>query len=479
MKIDSPTLETLATSIIIIEPDTKISFVNKRFTQLTGYQKKEVIGKSWTKLVYKKDLKKMLKYYKQRIQNKKTPTEYDFRFVDKKNKIKWVHVRVTIIPKTKKIMASLIDITKRKEAEEKLIISDVIYKNVPSGIAFLDKNYKLISYNPAYAKMIKKNTPFTAKQAIGKTYWDYCPGSKPQVYKWYSTVMKTGKTIAKYNFPLKIKTKKEEKTTYWDTTVVPVKKEGKIIGILINTNDVTKRFEAEQKIIEMNEMKSHFIRNASHELKTPITVMMMDVDLLKQQCQKDKLQKEKIKEIIEMLDRNVKRLNHTTENILDFEKIRKGTTNLFLKKRNLNKTIQETYEEMKTVIKNKKIKIIKKFDKIPEFYFDKEKIKRVITNLLDNSIKFSDKNSKVIITTKKEKNKAIVTIRDYGAGVEEKEINKLFEPFYKSKEHEKGTGIGLSISRETIKKHGGRIWAEKQDKGAKFIFEIPIKQKKK
>ncbi len=108
--------------MIIIEEDTTISLANNQMEILTGYSKQEIEGKmSWTKFVYKEDLEKMKKYHNERRKPKgNAHKQYEFRFIDKNKKIKNIFLTVNIIPGTKKSLASLMDITERKQIEQEI-----------------------------------------------------------------------------------------------------------------------------------------------------------------------------------------------------------------------------------------------------------------------------------------------------------------------------------------------------------------------
>lgn len=142
------------------------------------------------------------------------------------------------------------DITERKKAEETIIreklLGDAIVDNIPAGVAFLDNNFVLRKCNRAYEDLIRKYTPYSPKEARGMSYFDYVPGSRPQVEAWFQNVRDTGQVDTRYGFELVIQRNGQEEKTYWDTSVAPVPDpSGKGEGILILTQDVTERKEAE------------------------------------------------------------------------------------------------------------------------------------------------------------------------------------------------------------------------------------------
>ena len=144
-------------------------------------------------------------------------------------------------------------IIEHKQAEEILhrekLLGDSIVDNTPAGIAFLDNDFVLRRCNRTYAEFLRTYTPYTGKQALGMSYFDYAASSRPQVEEWFQKVRDTGQVDTRYGFKLVLKQGGQEKTSYWDTSVAPVLDiDGKAKGILILTQDVTERTQAEETL---------------------------------------------------------------------------------------------------------------------------------------------------------------------------------------------------------------------------------------
>jgi len=131
------TFESTGTAIIIVEEDTTISLANHQFELLTGYSKEEIEGKiKWTQFVIKEDLERMKKYHKaRRKKGEEAPNHYEFRFIDKNKNIKNIFLTVDLISGTKKSIASLIDITERKKAEETVRENEEKFSQIIDGIS--------------------------------------------------------------------------------------------------------------------------------------------------------------------------------------------------------------------------------------------------------------------------------------------------------------------------------------------------------
>jgi signal transduction histidine kinase len=244
--------------------------------------------------------------------------------------------------------------------------------------------------------------------------------------------------------------------------------------------------EANKKLQLLDKLKNDFINIAAHELRTPTQAILTFADLLPSYPDK--------KEIIETIQRNARRLKRLIRDILDVTKIE--SQKLVLRKEIFNVTdlvysiIEEYREQIKKSPLSKNIKFYFLFPNEKDLfvYADKERITQVISNLLDNSIKFIEDEGSIYISIKKisrsdrikyntdlnKEDQVIISIRDTGTGILEEIYPKLFTKF--ATKSITGTGLGLYISKSIIEAHGGQIWAENndKDKGAKFSLSLPL-----
>jgi signal transduction histidine kinase len=183
---------------------------------------------------------------------------------------------------------------------------------------------------------------------------------------------------------------------------------------------------------------------------------------------------------MDVIIRNAKRLHRLTENILDVTRIESQLLRLNKEYFNLNDTISNATVDLQNQIKeNKNIKIEFSYDDAIFIKADKQRIMEVISNLLSNSLKFTEEGVITIATKKQDDDKVVVTVKDSGRGIDSELIPKLFTKF--STKSQQGTGLGLYISKSIVEAHGGRIWAENNTlngaKGASFHFSLPVEEK--
>jgi two-component system, OmpR family, sensor histidine kinase VicK len=230
---------------------------------------------------------------------------------------------------------------------------------------------------------------------------------------------------------------------------------------------------ANEKLKESDKIQKEFINVAAHELRTPIQPILGLSEVLR-----SKIKNKDEYELIDVIARNAKRLQHLTEDILDVTKIESQSLQLQKEKFNLNEVIISVladYENLIGKIKDVNVSLIATGDFFVEA--DKGRLNQVISNLIDNAIKFTQKGSIVISSERKDNNdnnNVIVSIKDTGIGIDQEIMPRLFSKF--ASKSFIGTGLGLFISKSIIEAHGGRIWAENNSdgKGATFTFILPL-----
>jgi two-component system sensor histidine kinase VicK len=241
---------------------------------------------------------------------------------------------------------------------------------------------------------------------------------------------------------------------------------------------------ANEKLILHDNMQKEFINIAAHELRTPIQPILVTAELLDLQfsSEQEKAKKEKgeiTRDELAILVRNAKRLERLSSNILDIARIESGTLHLNIQEFNLNDVLSPIVHDTRNDIKKRdKEDVIIHYvptDNNIVLKGDKDRLSEVMWNLLDNATKFTEKGA-ISIVTMKDDNYITITIKDSGSGIDSDVLPKLFNKFVTKSE--KGTGLGLFISKSIIKAHGGKIWAKNNDdrKGATFTFTLPIQK---
>jgi signal transduction histidine kinase len=229
----------------------------------------------------------------------------------------------------------------------------------------------------------------------------------------------------------------------------------------------------EQKYLQ--QQKDDFIGIASHELKTPVTSVKAYTQVLERMLQKKGDTKEA--NMIKKMDAQLNRLTSLIGDLLDVTKINSGKLQFNNQEFDFNAILDELIEDLQRT--TGKHTIVKNFVPGGIVFGDKERIGQVVTNLITNAIKYSPHADKVIVHTTIDEKEITLCVQDFGIGIATKNLDKVFEQFYRvsgEMQHTfPGLGLGLYISSEIIKREGGRIWVTSEEgKGSTFCFALPL-----
>lgn len=225
----------------------------------------------------------------------------------------------------------------------------------------------------------------------------------------------------------------------------------------------------------LEKKKDEFISIATHELKTPFTSLKAYVQLLERKAQH--ISPQQLTEFIQKINAQTQRLEDLLTYLLDVTRLNKKNAHFKKSLSSLNDVVQKAVQEVQMITDTHQIQI--ESESIPDFLFDAERVQQVVTNLLTNAIKYSPNANKVVVHVA-QKNKVVeVSVRDFGMGISKEDQQHLFERFFRTKvvlaQNIPGIGLGLYISHEIVKHHGGKMWVESsENQGATFCFTLPL-----
>ncbi|HET9773870.1 MAG TPA: HAMP domain-containing sensor histidine kinase, partial [Nitrososphaeraceae archaeon] len=238
--------------------------------------------------------------------------------------------------------------------------------------------------------------------------------------------------------------------------------------------------EANEQLKVHDKMQKEFINIAAHELRTPIMPILGEVELIEEDLDPEdktvKVQEEQIKLII----RNAKRLDRLASDILDVTRIESNSLVLQKDYFDLNDILSDSINDIQKRISSgdgvaKNIEAIYQPTNV-RIFGDKERINQVIRNLLSNALIFTEKGFIKISVTKKDQD-ILISVEDTGSGIDAEIYPRLFCKF--ATKSDKGTGLGLYISKNIVDAHHGKIWAQNNPNGigATFFFKLPLDDK--
>lgn len=247
--------------------------------------------------------------------------------------------------------------------------------------------------------------------------------------------------------------------------------QGEPLGGVLSLRDVTARREAE-------ELQSTFFSVISHELKTPVAVIKGYADLLDEDI--EKMEPAQVRRQLGVIREESDRLARMVENLLEATRIQSGALKLRPEPLAIGKLVQHVVKKMSTV--NKSRRIVSSVAKdLPAVLGDWDRLEEVLTNLIDNAIKYSPEGGAIRVAALSLGTDVIVRVEDEGSGVPEIERLRIFDRFARLESGQvrkaKGAGLGLFICKSIVEAHGGRIWVESAPKGgARFAFSLPSDQ---
>lgn len=236
--------------------------------------------------------------------------------------------------------------------------------------------------------------------------------------------------------------------------------------------------ESHEKLQTLDKQKDKFLGMASHELKTPITSIKAFSQVLYRKI--DKKEHKEYASLLENINAQTDKVTKLINDLLNVSNIEEGKLVLNKEKFDADELIEKTISDIQfttdthTIIKKGRIKT--------SAYGDADRLSQVVSNLLTNAIKYSPRANKVIVSVSENAMQALITVKDYGPGINKEDQQKIFDRFYRTKDHEEkniaGFGLGLYIAAEIVKRHDGELQvASSKGKGSVFSFTIPLYSK--
>jgi len=350
-----------------------------------------------------------------------------------------------------------------EDIEEKIMEIEIqgqhmkaVFQSMVEGIIVVDGSGRIISLNPAAENIFK------IKKSEAQN-------------RYFLEVIRNNDMLEMINAVLKDKEfLSREISLVWPVQAVfqanisPIFEKGSVNGCFIVIHDIT-------QIRKLEAMRKDFVANVSHELKTPLTSIKGFVETLLEGALEDK---ENSRNFLKIIHEHTDRLDALINDLLDLSYLESKEIKLAKEVFDMKGLIDEASSAFSSRLENKGIKVTNKVTAGIKIKADRGKIGQVITNLVDNAIKFNRDNGSIVFYAEEEGGEFKFIVEDSGQGIPEKDISRIFERFYRvDKAHSRdlgGTGLGLSIVKHIIELHGGRVGVESNEGlGSRFWFTLP------
>ncbi|MGY3055243.1 PAS domain S-box-containing protein [Pedobacter sp. UYEF25] len=467
----------------LINPDGTFRRINDSLCEILGYSEKQLKTLSIHELTHLDDKEKSLAVLGELSSRSIERLKFEKRYIHSNGKTIWVIIAATMLyandGKPLYYISQIEDITKRKEIENNLILSEkkyrTIFENVQDVFYQTDKQGLVIEISPS----IKKYSGYEREQIIGKPVADFYfyPQDRERIME---SLLTNGSVI---DFEVRLKTINQE-LRYASVNARLVLENGNVISTEGSMRDVTSRKFQENtlktlnlELTESNQAKNKLMSIIGHDLRNPIggSLQLLNMTLDKF----DSINPTDIKTYLLAMTKELSNANNLLEHLLDWAKLQfNAVTFNPLPIKDIAGLIDRC---LKTILpmatkKNIKIKIAILGPILLEA--DSAMLETIIRNLMSNAIKFTKPFGHVDLSVKANELGTKFAVKDSGIGIPREKIALLFGQNSFSTfgtQGEKGTGLGLGLCADFIARHKGQIWAESETgKGSSFFFTIPI-----
>lgn len=333
-----------------------------------------------------------------------------------------------------------------------------IFNSMIEGVIVLNKTGHIVSVNST----IEKIFGVTKDTVEGKVFLEAMRNN--DIAEVINAILKEGKPVTSeitLIYPIR---------RIFEVSATPIFDNDAITGCLVVIHDIT-------ELRRLETVRSDFVANVSHELKTPLTSIKGFVETLLEGALDDK---ENNRNFLKIIQDHAERLNNLVEDLLSLSHLESKEITLNKKNVNLKQQVEDVISGFKSQLKKKNIEIKNELPANVSVAADKDRIEHVFTNLIDNAIKFNKEKGNIRIYSQEISGGIKVIVEDSGIGIPEKDISRIFERFYrvdKARSREMGgTGLGLSIVKHIVEAHKGTVEAQSElGRGSTFTITFPKK----
>jgi PAS domain S-box-containing protein len=363
------------------------------------------------------------------------------------------------------------DSRKRAEvmAQREEALSNIIIDSIPGTFFLIDENGRYARWNSYQRDVIlgKANDQMTSQYAIDTIH----PDDRALIQSRMANVLEYGKEEMVEGRVL-LRGGPDFIWMLMTGRRLLIKGRPFLVGTGI---DITSIKQADEAVIHLAKVKSKFTSVVSHELRSPLATIKEATNLVMEGVLGPV--NEEQKDMLNTAKSNIDRLGRLVNKVLMYQKMDAGKMVYDFQENDVNEMIKEAHLNAILFAGERKADLVMNLmANPPTLKFDKDKIMQVLTNLISNGIKYSERGP-VVIETRLGTREMQFSVRDAGQGVHAEELDEIFMPFSQGRGRKKGgTGLGLAISKEIVLAHHGRIWVESETgKGSTFYFTLPAK----
>jgi PAS domain S-box-containing protein len=485
--------ESASVAIMIHQYDKWI-YANPAAERITGYSNSELLSMYFWEFVHPDYTDTIIRQGRARQLGENPKNHYEFKIISKKGTVKWVDFRAKSIQYQGKTAALIIaiDITDRKHAEETMDKQLAAITSSIDGIAILNPQQIYEYVNDAHATIYGYGS---TDELIGKSWTmlyeddelhrfqeDIIPQLKKEG-RWRGEAVGRKKNGTAFDQEVTLTTLSDGglicvvRDITKQKMVINELQDAHVLLYTVNKDLERKVKERTAQIEKLIKQKDDFINQLGHDLKTPLTPMMVLLPLLK-----EKVQSEKDNELFEVVIRNVYFMKDLVNKTIDLAKLNSDRIEFSMESIDIADTTSLVIKNNQVLFEKNHINIINHIIEPSFVIADSLRLSEVFNNLITNAIKYMPKEGGTItIDASEDRNMIIISVKDTGIGMTEEQLNQIFDEFYKADESRHdldSSGLGLTITKKIIEKHGGSVWAESEGKGKGSTFYFTLQKAK-
>jgi PAS domain S-box-containing protein len=467
----------------MISPEGKWKKVNKSLCQILGYTESELKSLTIREVTHPDDLDNSLHLLQRLAQGKIEEVKYEKRYLHKDGSTIWVIIAATMLYDSNgtplHYVSQIEDITKRKEIENDLVLSEKKYRTIFENVqdVFYQTNQQGIVTE--ISPSIEQHSGYARSEIVGMpvdTFYYYTQDRERIIEQ----LRISGFVI---DFEVRLKTKNEE-LRYASVNARLIVEGGQIIGTEGSMRDVTTRKFQENalqalntELTASNEQKNKLFSIIGHDLRNPISGSLQLLDMTLTDFESSSA--DDVHTYLSMMKQELSNANNLLEDLLTWAKSQFNAVSFNpVEIKDVSGLVHKSRQTITMMAEKKNVNIEERVAKGVSLYADTGMLETVIRNLLSNAVKFTNPGGTVVVKAEPEGRGTLFVIQDNGTGIPADRIPELFN---KSSNYttygtagEKGTGLGLSLCNDFVLKHGGELWVEsKEGQGTTFYFMIP------
>ena len=453
-------------------------FVTPSIKETMGYEPEELIGRNTTEFIHPEDLPKIIASMGNAIEEKVKGAKAEFRFKRKDGEWRWIEVSGGVILDDDGnpiyIRSNKIDITDKKLTEEKLKQQEEQYKLVSEnsgdviGLHNLDGSFVFIS--PSVYRLL-----VLSKEESNVHPFNYIhPEDRSIVEKVFLETIKSKRKDAKASY--RLKNAQGEYLWVGVSLSVVLNENDEVAYVVTSTRDISEIVKVIEKERQLNKLKSSFISMASHEFRTPLTTIQSSNELISMYLdQSNEPIDTKLAKHVGRIRSELERLNSLLKDVFTLGRLDVGKTELKMESTSLTSIVKQVILESSVVFKNRKVDL-KISGSERNVTIDSQLMSHALANLVNNALKYSEGSKDPEVLVNYEPTQIIISIRDFGIGIPQKDCEGLFESFSRASNvgDIAGTGLGLVIVKQFIEMHGGDVeFNSTANEGTTFKVTLP------